>query len=305
MRTNKKTGISLIVLVAVIAIVLILVAVLIVALKGNNKEQLVQGNEHEIEQVEEETEQNTSNTQFKLWVDDYNNWGEQKEKCDLVMFDGKCPVPIDMTTFDNYFTRYDYHIAYDGVKIYGDKTNQHTTKIKDVIECEELIDSGSNLWMYYGKIEEFKNYGHINSVKVDIENYNYNIKELEGHISLKDAIKNNWWYIEEGVYPEEALGINAEDEDYDDKENAVPLLNKVVDRLGGPKHIYTLKKVDEDWCRSRTYLLSYEYDEFVITIEVFEHAYEGYNVSGIDSVIYYTKDSFVKELSDMKYEIMK
>ena len=265
-------------------------------------------NETSTEKENNDAENQDATIKGNFWVDNYKSWKTQKEECQLVLFDGKCTTPIDLKTLDSFVKRYDYNVQWDGVNVIDTKRNTKT--INDIINSEEMIGSATTIWMYYGNLNEFTNYGYKDSLKVDINNYNFNYSEIDGYISLKDAINKNWWCIQNSTSdPANSLGIDIEDNSYDKATNAIPLLNKVIEILGGPKHIYIFDKTSQDNYKEVRYWLSYEYDEFVLTIEVDEGRVGDYYQCGIKSVNYFTKETFEKEIDKKSkkdgFEIMK
>ena len=311
---KERKSFSLLVLILIISLVLVIVSVatMLIIKKGSTEKTNINNTNSSVNTTYEENQKNnenkvsTSNKNF--WIDTYNTWKKQKDECPLVLFNEKCTTPINFKTLNNFINRYDYNVLWDGVNVIDTKRN--TQDINDIINSEEMIGSSTTIWMYYEDLNTFTNYGYKNSLKVDIKNYNYNYRDTSGDISLKDAINQNWWYIKNDYSdPTISLGIDIADDSYDDATNAIPLLNEVIEILGGPKHIYVFDKTLQDDHQQIRYWLSYEYDEFILTVEVKEASIGDYYQCGIKSVNYFTKESFVKELDEKSqlddFEIMK
>ena len=307
---KREKGMSLIVLTIIIIAIIIVgaVAVLLIA-KGNNDDTNV-GQVSPSTDTNYETEQNNdasnenSTMIAKFWIDDYKNWGEQKESFTLTLFDGKFTTPIDLKSADSFVKKYTYSV--------NKKNVDPTTSIVPIMNSEDLIGiSGTRIWAYYGELNEYNSYK--NSLTINVENYNGT------DTALKECIANNWWYIEESVKtPERTLGIDMTNEpEYNKDGNAKPLLDKVVNELGAPKHIYVTERTSDGGLEIIEYLLSYEYDNYSVMIEVSESLYNNMHQTMVGSVTYYNnvcRDKRLEELkrhyelnpnSSIKFEIMK
>lgn len=312
---NEKNKSSLLILTLIVVSILVIgtIVTMLIIKKEKNKETNIKDNfstvdsNSKVEQNDNTNESLASNNTF--WVDNYKNWEKQKDEFKLVLFNGKCTAPIDLKTLDNLVTRYDYYIKDNRLSL--DDRKKHTRTINDIINSEDLIDPTMSIWMYYGDIAKFTNYGYKDSLKVDVKNYDFVYDKNEVDISLKDAINKNWWCIENTTDDATiSLGIDIDDTSYDHSTNAIPLLDKVIEILGCPKHIYTIDKTLDGSYKELDYLLSYEYDEFVLTIKVNEDYVGDYYQCGIKSVSYFPKESFEKYMeqkldNDYFVEIMK
>lgn len=312
---KKEKGIALTTLIIIIVAILIVGGISTFFLvKGNDEDtdkekmESVDKDSTKKEEKDEDEHEKETTQENEFWVSDYKKWGEQKETFTLTLFDGKCTAPINLKTLDSLIKRYDYNVQWDGVNVVD--TKRYTNTINDIIASQEMIGSATTIWMYYGELNEFTNYGYKDSLKVDINNYNFDYDQTDGYISLKDAINKNWWCILNSTSDAaNSLGIDIEDATYDEDTNAIPLLKEAVEILGGPKHIYIFDKTLEDNYKEMRYWLSYEYDEFIVTIEVEEARVGDYYQCGIKSVNYFTKETFEKEIEEKSnkdsFEIMK
>lgn len=299
---KKERGIALTTLIIIIVAILIVGGVAtFFAVKGSDKDTDKDTDKEKIESVDkdstkkeekdEDEDEKETTQENEFWVSNYKKWGEQKETFTLTLFDGKFTAPIDLKSADNFVKKYGYAVNGQGTK--------NTNTIQTILNSEDEISiMGTTIWMYYGELNE--NNSYKDSIRVKVENYN---KE---DIVLKEAINNNWWYISEDIEDaENSLGIDITDTTYDEESDARPLLNKIIENLGGPSHIYILEKTLDNSYQNLNYWLVYEYNEFVLVVEVTE-AYVGESyLCGIGSINYFTKECFEKELEQKDFEIMK
>lgn len=246
-----------------------------------------------------ETEQNNDiineDTTLKgnLWVDGYKNWGEQKESFTLTLFDEKFTAPIELKSANSFAKKITYYPNGSG--------GQSTSNINEVLNSEIMIDYDTSVWLEYGELNEYGNYN--DSIEVVLENFN------ETKTSIKDCFNNNWWSITELYNPQEALRIFVDDEEYNENWDTRPLLNKVVEVLGGPKHIFTYLKSDGEY-KYITYGMYYEYSDFAIEISVMEIDTGNNYMCQINGITYAPKEYWEKSLEERKedynnFEIMK
>ena len=296
---KSKKGISLVVLtISIVAILIVGAITVLLITRGNNDDTSVEqigsstDTNYETEQNNDTINEDTT-IKGKFWVDGYKNWGEQKESFTLTLFDGKFTAPIELKSASSFAKKITYYLN-------GFGGGQSTSNINEVLNSESMIDYDTPVWLHYGELDEYGKYN--DGIRVVLENFN------EAETSIKDCFNNNWWSITELYNPQEALGIFVDDEEYSERDTR-PLLNKVVEVLGGPKHIFTYLKSDGEY-KDITYGMYYEYSDFAIEISVMEIDTGNNYMCQIGGITYAPKEYWEKSLEERKedynnFEIMK
>lgn len=278
---NEK-GIALIFLVIIIIAILVISGGVLVFIVHQNTEN--KGETQTIADTNSSSlEENSEEVNF--WINNYKNFGEQKENINLKLFDNKFDTPIDLMSADSFVKAIHYYPEYNRKTVY---------KMSDLLNAEDMIDSGANIYLEYGNLEneESESYEHL--INLRISNFN------EEDISMKECFKNNWWCMDLSSI-NKAFGIEPTlEEEYADK-NAE--LNKIIDFLGGPKHIYCMLEVndrDEGYLKdlsSIDYILLYDYGDDVIWIDVIEIASSSKTYKPhVSSIMYAPKEFWQKYL---------
>ena len=209
-------------------------------------------------------------------------WNKDAEGIKSLFVEG-VTLPINLEDIDEIGAPYDYFFD-----VFGKKEAQ---TIQDILNDTDVCDRDIRIW----PMKEMDNNIH------HIEFFNYREKYNE-ELSAKQCYDENWWYIFGNM---DALLI-SEDElpsDYQRGNYDAPFLDVVAEKYGAPSYILMILVDDNNPNEARSchwYYLVYEYDEYVVVIDVQDQPMPEYNthVLDVEQVTYYTRESWDKEMEN-------
>ena len=206
-------------------------------------------------------------------------WNEDAEGFKTLL-SNKISVPIDLEAIDEMVGPYDYFI--DGYNKQEGKTMQEI--LNDKAQCKDEF----RIWP--SDDEE-----HFNIQSIIFKNYN-----KDEQLTAKQIYDEKMWCIyafpwgmclDESKLPDNFSWGNYE----------AAVLDVIADQYGKPSYIYVINVDSFDNKDAKAYLwyqLVYEYDDYVVAIDVQDQPMPQYDayVLEIHEVIYYTRECWEKEL---------
>ena len=252
-KIRNEKGISLVTGIIISLVIIIAISIIIfVGIKITQKstEQNVSGKTDGKTNKSSETAKKEDLGEY--WYEKYLNI-EQKEKCDLALFDKKFTGPINLLTADSFVKKYKLYI--DGLG-----TEAQVSTISNLLNMENTIKRECHVYMYYGEEYELNKYSR--SLELYITNYS------EEELSIKECYEKGWWYMKGS----NILGIiaNASSTSTNSSYNKSYYLDEVVKNLGAPKHIYSLLERKGADFKDQSYIIDYQFEGFDILIDVWD-----------------------------------
>ena len=238
----------------------------------------------ESQQASSSTETDSENPQTSSDMDENAfwlstaDWGEEKDLTGITIFNGECTAPIHLEDFDGddhlgpYFVGH-YQPIEDSYERFWDAASSYNlTELltdqrilygkEDYITPQHSCDEeGHSVWMH--SYEDDAAIWQINLCNYSEENT----------ITYQQIYDNNWFFIQ-------ANGnailewTTAEELDYNDYHDLHAILDKMIDKYGRPSYLIscddTFLENYEKNLEDIQYILVWEKEDFVITMEVME-----------------------------------
>ena len=199
---------------------------------------------------DQENPQASSDTDENIFWLHRVDWGEEKDLTGITLFNGECTAPIRLEDFDG-----DEHLA----PYYGSNDDTlYSDNLTELFESDQLIDFLEiRFYPQYHNDESNQTYTEPDQESpATIETiYLFDYSGSGGHVSLRQAYENNWFYIT--AHEEFIDEFNIDNRNFLAGDENDAIFDAMIDKYGRPSYVIACDPsyVDES---NETFLETFE-----------------------------------------------
>ncbi len=242
------------------------------------------------------------------------DWGEEKDLTGITLFNGECTAPIRLEDFDGdehlgpYFSGH-YQPIDDSYETFWDTASSYN--LTELLTDQRILRGDEDQITPQHSCDEEGHSVWMHSYEDDTAIYQINLCNYSGErdVSYRRIYENNWFFIEANGSAILEFGGTV-DMSTDDYHDLHAILNTMIDKYGRPSYLIscddTFLENYEKNLEDIIYILVWEQEDFVITMQVYEAFFSdtGHYVNALEQVRTYTgKDygMYINTLGDLVY----